>query len=231
MNGVSTIRWGVLGGMGPLASAEFLKTIYEIRPTQREQDLPVVFVISDPSFPDRTESFTNGTEGYLIKRLSASLRALLALGAQKIVICCVTIHYLLPFLDSDLQDAVVSIPDVLLAAANQIEGRHLLMCTKGARESRLFENHPLWNEASKHICLPGRQDQERIHGLIYQIKSGICDKDEVSSVLGLLYKYRAGTFLAGCTELHILSKYMRQRNLLEICIDPIEILARRITNG
>lgn len=47
---------GVLGGMGPLASAEFLKTIYECSVAGGEQRSPSVIMYSDPTFPDRTEA-------------------------------------------------------------------------------------------------------------------------------------------------------------------------------
>ena len=45
---------GVVGGMGPLASAEFVKTIYEYGLNRREQESPSVVLVSDPTFPDRT---------------------------------------------------------------------------------------------------------------------------------------------------------------------------------
>ena len=45
---------GILGGMGPLTSAEFLKTIYEVNISGPEQDAPACVLYSDPSVPDRT---------------------------------------------------------------------------------------------------------------------------------------------------------------------------------
>ena len=50
-SGVIPKRLGILGGMGPLASAEFLKTLYECFPYEREQDAPVCLLVSDPTFP------------------------------------------------------------------------------------------------------------------------------------------------------------------------------------
>ena len=42
--------------MGPLASAEFLKTIYEFNFSRTEKDAPAFVLYSDPSVPDRTEA-------------------------------------------------------------------------------------------------------------------------------------------------------------------------------
>src|SRR5689334_6778827 len=54
--------WGVLGGLGPLASAEFLATIYEHADASEEQRLPAVLLFSDPAIPDRTEALLCGRE-------------------------------------------------------------------------------------------------------------------------------------------------------------------------
>ena len=51
---------GIVGGLGPMASAEFLKTVYEYGIGENEQDAPIVLMYSDPTFPDRTESFLAG---------------------------------------------------------------------------------------------------------------------------------------------------------------------------
>ena len=53
---------GILGGMGPLASAEFLKTIYEYGTRDLEQRSPACILYSDPTFPDRTQTIVNGEE-------------------------------------------------------------------------------------------------------------------------------------------------------------------------
>ena len=88
--------YGVIGGMGPLASAEFLKTIYEYSLDQREQDSPVVLVYSDPTFPDRTDAFLAGQDEALLSQLNRAVDRLRSWDASKIVICCMTIHYLVP---------------------------------------------------------------------------------------------------------------------------------------
>ena len=44
---------GVLGGMGPAATVDFMAKLIRLTPAAREQDhLPVV-VVSDPRVPDR----------------------------------------------------------------------------------------------------------------------------------------------------------------------------------
>ncbi len=87
---------GILGGMGPVVSAEFLKTIYEYTPQGREQDSPRCVVISDPAVPDRTEAILSGLDEELFEHFRESLQKLFFLCADKIVITSLPSHYLFP---------------------------------------------------------------------------------------------------------------------------------------
>ena len=48
---------GVYGGMGPAASAEFLRLLAAMAPAKRDQEHPVVYVYSNAQTPDRTAAF------------------------------------------------------------------------------------------------------------------------------------------------------------------------------
>src|SRR5262245_55746021 len=99
---------GIVGGIGPLASAEFVKTIYEESVGELEQASPIVFMHSDPTFPDRTQSLLAGESEPLLLKLIEALNRLRGLGASRIVICCVTIHFLLPRLPAELRRRIIS---------------------------------------------------------------------------------------------------------------------------
>ena len=65
---------GVLGGMGPMASAEFLKTVYTCCRGEVEQEFPVVMVYSDPTIPDRTSAFRAGRDNEVLEPLDCSVQ-------------------------------------------------------------------------------------------------------------------------------------------------------------
>lgn len=221
---------GVLGGMGPLASAEFLKTIYEHSLGGREQDSPVVMLYSDPTFPDRTEALLAKTPDALLARLVGALEELRGFGVSKIVICCVTIHHLLPQLPEELRKQVVSLTDVIFTKVVRSRRRHLLVCTSGARRSGVFQSHPSWERAKEFFVLPDAEDQAAIHRLIYQIKQN-SDLGELTPTLeALLLKYGVESFVAGCTETHLLAKRFARagRGARFGCVDPLDILAREL---
>src|SRR5215218_1403343 len=105
-------RWGIVGGMGALASADFARTIYECNGAEKEQDGPIVILLSDPTMPDRTEAFLNGSTTVVVDKLVEQLTNLKELGADKIVLCCVTLHYTLPQIPVELRRSIVSLIDV-----------------------------------------------------------------------------------------------------------------------
>ena len=113
---------GVLGGMGPLSSAEFVRTIYEHARGAREQDDPVVFLYSDPTLPDRTEAFLGGREEQVLAPLQAALGRLVEMGAERLVVCCMTAHHVFPGLPAELRARLVSLVDVAVEAGLVVLG-------------------------------------------------------------------------------------------------------------
>lgn len=223
---------GIVGGLGPMASAEFLKTIYECGIGENEQDAPIVLLHSDPTFPDRTEAFLAGQSEPLIARLTAALQSLADRGASRFVICCMTIHYLLPSVPAHLRARVVSMLDVIFSNLKPPQ-RHLLICSNGTRRLQLFENHPQWEKHRSQFVLPNDEDQNKIHHeLIYPIKKRP-DFSRLKLLLEtLLERYQVDSFIAGCSEIHVLAKHVVSSNGDGYgCLDPLAIIARGIARG
>jgi aspartate racemase len=220
---------GILGGMGPLASAEFLKTIYDFNTGAVEQESPVCILYSDPSIPDRTQAIYNGTEGVLLDRFVTALEALCRLGVDKIVIACVTIHFLLPRVPLSLRQKVISLVDLIIDEVLTTQERHLLLCTSGTRKARIFQNQERWPLIEPQVVLMNDEDQHLVQDLIQkEIKvnhihdSLLCCFDELSE------KYRVDSFIAGCTEMHLLVKRSTERGggARYSFVDPLMTVAK-----
>ena len=225
--------YGVVGGIGPLASAEFLKTIYEFGVHEREQNSPTVILYSDPSFPDRTTAFINGDEEILLAQLKRVIRQLCEMNTTRIVLCCMTIHYLLPRLPHYLRSRIWSLLDVIAERLATGDREYLLLCSSGTRRFKLFENHPQWPLFKDLIVLPNAEDQERIHHeLIYPIKLNADISAKFPLLELMLKKYRVNSFVAGCSEIHLLAKrYAASGNGHDVCLDPLMIIAREIAES
>lgn len=48
------MKLGILGGMGPAATVEFLRLLTEMQPATRDQEHPAYMLLEDPKIPDRT---------------------------------------------------------------------------------------------------------------------------------------------------------------------------------
>jgi aspartate racemase len=197
---------GVLGGMGPVASAAFVRTLYASWRGPHEQMAPRVLLYSDPTFPDRTTQLLDHQRTHLRDRLCESLNALRALGATHLVICCMTIHELLPEVPDDLRARVWSMLDAALALAEADEGPCLLLCSTGARRMRLFERHPRWPAVSARMRFPTDEDQDTVHRLIYEIKRNADVDAMLPAFRDLSRRYGANAWLAGCSELHLVAR-------------------------
>lgn len=225
--------FGVLGGMGPLASAEFVKTIYECSGAvcAREQQAPAVVLYSDPTFPDRTEALLSGDDEVVRAKLIESLERLCDSGATRIVICCMTIHHLLPGLPRALRERVVSLPDVILARLAEGGRRHLMLCSNGTRRLELFERHERWPRAKDFVVFPEKAHQRRLHQHIYEVKQNRGLREAGAFVESLLARYRLDAFVAGCSEIHLLAKHMAGAGAHRTeysCLDPLAIIARQL---
>ncbi|MFC4169703.1 cysteate racemase [Teichococcus aestuarii] len=82
---------GVLGGMGPLASAQFMLRLTLLTPATRDQDHLPAILWSDPRVPDRTAARLSGGEDPL-PWLARGIAGLEAAGCGAIAIPCNTAH-------------------------------------------------------------------------------------------------------------------------------------------
>lgn len=82
---------GVLGGMGPLASAQFMARLTLLTPATRDQDHIPAILWSDPRVPDRTRGKLSGGADPL-PWLLRGVRGLKRAGCAAIAIPCNTAH-------------------------------------------------------------------------------------------------------------------------------------------
>src|SRR2546428_7813554 len=82
---------GVLGGMGPLATADFYAKLVRLTPARTDQDHLRVIIDSNPQVPDRTRGL-RGEGPDPTPALVATARGLERAGADLIAIPCNSAH-------------------------------------------------------------------------------------------------------------------------------------------
>ncbi|HYW12679.1 MAG TPA: aspartate/glutamate racemase family protein [Longimicrobium sp.] len=220
---------GILGGMGPVASAAFVRSLYREAAFRREQAAPACILLSDPLIPDRTQALLEGRGDEVLCRLIAGLERLEAAGATRTLAACVTIHHWVPQLPPALRRRLISLVDVILDEVAATPGRALLLCTSGARHVRIFESHPGWAAASGSIVLPGEGDQARVHRWVFALKAQRRPRAVLDGIGEMTARYGADRWISGCTEFHLAGNALRARGGDPAAIiDPLHVVARRL---
>ena len=83
---------GVLGGMGPLATVDFLQKLIEETPATRDQEHVPVVAYSVPQMPERPPAIVGNGESPLPHMLEGVL-TLKRAGAKAVAIACNTAHF------------------------------------------------------------------------------------------------------------------------------------------
>lgn len=98
----------------------------------------------------------------------------------------------------------------------------------------IFQNHVAWPEAGSLIVLPDDADQANIHSMIYEAKMNQRNVRHLHLVEEMMRKYHVDSFIAGCTEMHMIARQKARatgRHHAEFCIDPLldvaSLMARR----
>src|SRR5205823_10945930 len=86
---------GILGGMGPAATADLYAKIIAATPATRDQDHLHVVIWADPTVPDRSTALLHGGEDPTPWLLRGAQR-LVEMGAALIAVPCNTAHAFLP---------------------------------------------------------------------------------------------------------------------------------------
>jgi aspartate racemase len=209
---------GVLGGMGPAATLEFLQNLQAFTPAKGDSDHIRVLMDLNPKVPDRN---TMGTAAGVA--LAEMAGALAGAGAQVLAMPCNTAHA-----HADLIQRASGLPLIDLigegAKAARLSGarRVGVLGTKGAL--RLYREY-LAAQALGLVALPPER-QEAFMATIYRIKSGDLQttRAEMKAYADELVAEGAEAVIAGCTEAPLV---LGPSDLKVAFIDPGELLAKR----
>ena len=196
---------GILGGMGPEATAEFYRQLIELTPAESDQDHLPVIMLSDPRVPDRTEYILGSGESFLPHLLSLA-RALEKFGADFIVMPCNTAHLFwqeladavdIPFLNI-VEETVGEIEVAFRSEARRIG----VLATEGTIKSSLYQT-----AIKRHGLLPlipSEAAQRQVHGVIKWIKAQVereASRGQIEAAVQSLQDSGAEGVILGCTEL------------------------------
>ncbi len=218
---------GVLGGMGPAATADFYQKIIRATPAKADQDHLKVLIFSNPQVPDRTAAI-RGEGPDPLPVLIASAQVLIQGGADLITIPCVTAHQYYDGIQQAVPVPILHlIGETVTAVAAEYPRVHRLglLATTGTLQARLFERY--FEPRGFVLVAPESGIQAScVMEAIYAVKRGD-PKETAGRLIRQAAEHLQGlgseAILAGCTEVPLI---LQDGDLPVPFIDPTWILAQ-----
>ncbi|MGH7022649.1 MAG: aspartate/glutamate racemase family protein [Caulobacteraceae bacterium] len=218
---------GVLGGMGPAATVDFMAKVYAADPAEREQDRVRLIVDCDPGVLDRNAA-VRGEGPSPGPDLAAMAGGLVGAGADFLVIACNTAHAWTAEIETATGKPVLSmIEAVCEELARRLPGARRIgvLAGDGCLAAGLYQN--AFAARGWSAILPGRESQAAFMAALYRIKSGALGEAERAAFIACAnetIEAGAEVVVAGCTEVPLL---LRPEHLPVPLIDSSQALAAR----
>lgn len=210
---------GVLGGMGPAATLDFLAKLQAATPAGRDQDHLRVLVDINPQVPDRNDP--GNAPGPVLAAMAVGLRDA---GAEVLAIACNTAHAYTEEVRAASGLPLVDMIDIACQSARLGGADKVGILATGL--ALVLYSDRLTGMGLEPVCL-SKAKQEWFMSLLYRIKAGDLGEevqDEIVAVAESLVEAGAQAVIAGCTEVPLV---LSQDELDVPLIDAGQVLAER----
>ena len=149
---------GVIGGLGPMATAYFYELVTAMTDVPVDQQHIRMAIYSAPDIPDRTEFILGKSDRSPLPGIIEAGKALVSIGADVISIPCVTAHYF----HSEIEDALgVRTLHAIRECAEILSGAGIkcagIAATEGTIQSGIFQS--VLSEYGISSCVPDKAGQ------------------------------------------------------------------------
>ncbi len=195
---------GVLGGMGPLATVDFMEKLVTATPADRDQDHVAVIAASLPQIPDRSDAIT-GDGPSPLAAMVGTLGRLERAGAQAIAIACNTAHHWHADIQRHTALPVLHIADAAIGEMTSAGAGHGtrvgVLATTGTLEAGIFR-HRLADAGMDCVDLTAGDQQSLVMAGIRAVKGGDMDTGAalLAAAADALRARGAERIIMACTE-------------------------------
>lgn len=216
---------GIIGGLGPMATAYFMQLITEMTDAATDQEHIEILVHNKPQIPDRTEYILGKSEKSPVKDIQNVGQKLVEQGAEIVAMPCVTAHFFQRELQAGME---VPLINAIEETANYLKERGIkkvgIMATDGTIESGILQKE--LTRAGILAVVPRKDNQDRVMHLIYEnVKAGkTIEMDCFEEIVKEFEENNVEVILLGCTELSLIK---RDYPIGSGFLDIMEVLARK----
>jgi aspartate racemase len=218
---------GVIGGLGPEATLDFLGKVLVHSNARTDQEHLHLIVEINPKTPNRNAAIA-GTGPSPAPMLAGMARALERAGADFIVMACNTAHAF----ENDVR-AATGLPFVSLIeeVVNDVRSRHPdartvgLLAAQGCLDAKIYQT--AFGRHGINVIELGRSQQSEFMALLYQIKGGDLSETVRTKTRALgdaLVAQGADILIAACTEIPLV---LADGDNPKPMVDSSDVLARR----
>jgi len=197
---------GILGGMGPMATADFLQKLISQTKAECDQEHIPLIVYSIPQIPDRSSAIVASGESPFPMLLEGA-RTLQDAGATCIAIPCNTAHYWHRALSEELSIPVLHIAECVCEYIGETvpHGANIgILATEGTLRADFYRGK--LDQHGFSLLAPSEEEQATlVNRGIELVKRGAIDRggELLDVALRKLLERGASKVILGCTEIPI----------------------------
>ncbi|CBK75656.1 aspartate racemase [Butyrivibrio fibrisolvens 16/4] len=216
-------KLGIIGGLGPMATAYFMRRIIELTDAKTDQENIEMIIYNCPSIPDRTGYILGESSESPLPKITELANSLERQNVDYIAMPCITAHF---FHDQLADSVMIPVSNGIKEAAQYLSERGIskvgIMATDGTASMHLFDS--VFKDYDIKCIYPDAAGQKAVMSIIYDdVKAGQpVNMDAFEQVKNQLLDAGAQVVILGCTELSIVKRdYEVGANVLDI----VDVLA------
>jgi len=227
MSGQDRKTAGVMGGMGPDATVDFMAKVVAMTDSGRDQDHVHMIVDQDPTVPNRQAAIDSGIDD-VSSHLTVMAKRLESAGADFLVMVCNTAHVFLDGVRAEITIPFISIIEESIVEVDRVRpeaGIVGIMATSSCIDTGIYQDEVV--RSGRRAVVPDEAGRSELMRLINAIKAG--DKGDavaagMESIAQALVDQGAEVIVGGCTEIPIV---FEGKDFVVPVISSTNVLAER----
>jgi len=222
---------GIIGGMGPNATIDFLQKLNDLTPIKKEQEHIPYLLISTPEIPDRSSTLLSGNNieiEKIGKMLIKNVKLLENNCVSHIIITCNTAHYWEEDIKKSISKPFISIiEETCKYIKNKKYNDICILSTLATNKMGLYDKY--LSKLNISFCYPNKNQQKKVSKAIYLIKKKKYkySKKLLNKIIKQLKKKGHKYFIVACTELPIVLIGNNYIDPCKVIIDKINIINKK----
>lgn len=215
---------GVIGGLGPLATAKFMSRVIDLTDAKSDQENVDMVILNHSSVPDRTDYLLDNSKENPLPYLINDAKILENIGCSYIAMPCNTAHAFLDSIEENININVINMVKLTIDECNERKMKKVgLMATRGTIKTNIFDKY-----SNIELFKPNEDYQNIIDEFIFDKvkKNEEVSLSEFNNVLEYFYKNDCDGVILGCTELSVIKVNLKLTD--QKIVDTIDVLASNV---